>query len=151
MPTPHGTRGGPAFGADEARVVRRAPAQAPRPSRPVAAVDPAALPRRCETLAENDVRLRLEAHMPAPRRLLTLPHPSLAEERDRKDRKDTEPEPKPGEEQQPAAPAPDKEQPPQQQPKTPEPEQPARRRTPTPAEIWPPHRRPRKPGEARSA
>jgi hypothetical protein len=147
MPTPYGTRGGLAFGADEVRVVRRGPAaQAPRPFRPVVA-----LPRRCETLAGDDVRLRLEAHMPAPRRLPTLPHPSLAEERARKDRKDTEPEPKPGEEQQPAAPAPDKEQPPQQQPKTPEPEHPARRRTPTPAEIWPPHRRPRKPGEARGA
>jgi hypothetical protein len=38
--------------------------------------------RRCETLAENHVRLRLEAHMPAPRRLLHLPglteEPTLA-------------------------------------------------------------------------
>ncbi|MEC3996188.1 hypothetical protein VSR01_22785 [Actinacidiphila sp. DG2A-62] len=166
MPTPHGTRGGMAFSAEELRVLRRAlaevlhpsrgglaPALVPRPAeyvqdylRLAKAVDEAAaeggrlrtfalaelrryrealpgaaagylerlttalaggyvpgaddlaalrrlraqscaapehlrrtaLLHHCETLAENDVRLRLEAHMPAPRRLLTLP--ALADE-----------------------------------------------------------------------
>ncbi|WP_037912053.1 hypothetical protein [Actinacidiphila yeochonensis] len=36
-----------------------------------------ALLRRCETLAENDVRQRLEAHMRSDRRLLTLPPRSV--------------------------------------------------------------------------
>jgi len=103
-----------------------------------------AMLRRCETLAENDVRLRLEAHMPAPRRLLTLlpGRPALADE----------PRPKPGAKpdgnpaQQPKGnPAPKPETPPA-------PEEPGRR-TPTPAEIWPPNRRtpPGKPDQARSA
>jgi hypothetical protein len=91
-----------------------------------------AMLRRCETLAENDVRLRLEAHMPAPRRLLTLlpAHPALADEPEQK--------PKGKPEEKPETP--------------PAPEQPDRR-TPTPAEIWPPHRRPApgKPDQARSA
>ncbi|SEO78011.1 hypothetical protein SAMN05216267_104237 [Actinacidiphila rubida] len=84
--------------------------------------------RRCETLAENDVRLRLEAHMTAPRRLLTLP--GLADE----------PAPKPGPEPAPGpARAPDEK---------PEPGTPDKPRTPTPAEIWPPHRRTGKPDQA---
>lgn len=113
-----------------------------------------ALLRRCEILAENDVRLRLEAHMPEPRRLLTLlpPRPELADE--------PKPRPKPGQKpvqkpaqkpgqkpgQKPAEPAPTP------QPAAPpvEPEDPGRR-TPTPAEIWPPHRRRRKPEDALSA
>jgi hypothetical protein len=91
-----------------------------------------ALLRRCEILAENDVRQRLEAHMPAPRRLLTFPGPTrLAEE--------PKPAPAPRPKPAPAAPEP-----------APEPQDPGRR-TPTPAEIWPPHRRDRKPDEARSA
>ena len=91
-----------------------------------------ALLRRCETLAENDVRLRLEAHMHAPRRLLTLP--GLADEPAPK------PAPKPG-----PAPA----QAPEEKPKPAAPDKP---RTPTPAEIWPPHRRTTKPDQtARSA
>jgi hypothetical protein len=97
-----------------------------------------ALLRRCETLAEIDVRLRLEAHMPSPRRLPTLPVPALADE--------PEPSPKkPGDKpaEPPAAPERDK-------PAEPAPREPGRR-TPTPAEIWPPHRRHRKPDEARSA
>ncbi|HEY5833138.1 hypothetical protein [Streptomyces sp.] len=85
--------------------------------------------RRCETLAENDVRLRLEAHMPAPRRLLTLP--GLTEE--------PEPDQNPPSPQPPAQPGKDQPAPP-------------RRRTPTPAEIWPPHRRrTRRPDQARTA
>ncbi|MFC4036731.1 hypothetical protein ACFO3J_35630 [Streptomyces polygonati] len=220
MPTPHGTRGGMAFSADELRVVRRALAEVLHPSRSVSAPDvsrpaeyvqdylrlveavdetaheagrlraflldelrryrdalpggsvgylerldtalaggyvptpadlaalrqlrslPCAAPehlrrtallRQCETLAENDVRLRLEAPMPAPRRLLTLlpNRPALADE----------PEQKP------------KGNPPQKPETKPAPEEPARR-TPTPAEIWPPHRRPAAPGkpdQARSA
>ncbi|WP_333766926.1 hypothetical protein [Streptomyces sp. IBSBF 2435] len=82
-----------------------------------------ALLRHCENLADNDVRLRLEAHMPAPRRLLALPGPSAADERP-----DAEPAPKPA-----TPPAPG----------TPKPAEPdPGRRTPTPAEIWPPGRRP---------
>jgi hypothetical protein len=90
-----------------------------------------ALLRRCETLAENDVRLRLEAHMPAPRRLLTLP--GLADEPTPK------PAPKPG---------PGPSQKPEEKP---EPAAPDKPRTPTPAEIWPPHRRNRKPDQAAAA
>lgn len=89
--------------------------------------------------AENDVRQRLEAHMPAPRRLLTFPGvPRLADEP-----KPTPatPRPKPV----PAAPEPEHEPEPEPEPKKPG------RRTPTPAEIWPPHRRDRKPDQARSA
>jgi hypothetical protein len=97
-----------------------------------------ALLRRCETLAENDVRQRLEAHMPAPRRLLTLPLPAgpagatAAEPKPR-------PEPAPGAKPKPGT------RPPADDPRDPG------RRTPTPAEIWPPNRRDRKPDEARSA
>jgi hypothetical protein len=89
-----------------------------------------ALLRRCETLAENDVRLRLEAHMPASRRLLTLP--GLADE------PAPDPEPAPG-----PSPA---ERP---KPATPAAPQDPGRRTPTPAEIWPPRRR--GPGPDRTA
>ncbi|MCL2553967.1 MAG: hypothetical protein FWE75_17670 [Actinomycetia bacterium] len=90
----------------------------------------AVLLRRSETLAENDVRLRLEAHMTmtAPRRLLTLP--GLADEPNPK------PAPKPG---------PGPGQAPEEKPKPATPDKP---RTPTPAEIWPPHRRTRKPDQA---
>jgi hypothetical protein len=97
-----------------------------------------ALTRRCETLAENDVRLRLEAHMPEPRRLLTLLRPESAEPSPRPARK---PDQKPGQAPEPAT-----------KPVAPpvEPAEEPGRRTPTPAEIWPPHRRPRKP-EALSA
>ncbi|WP_405585701.1 hypothetical protein [Streptomyces sp. NBC_01190] len=226
MPTPHGTRGGIAFSADELRVVRRALAEVLHPSRSAAATavprpaayvqdylrltasldealheaarlhgfllddlrryrqalpgasagylerlaaalargylpvpddlaalrllrsQPCAAPehlrrtallRQCETLAENDVRLRLEAAMPAPRRLLTLlPSPVLADE--------------PKQPQQPQQPQRDAKKKPAQQPQTPPaPEEPGRR-TPTPAEIWPPNRRtPAKPDQARSA
>jgi hypothetical protein len=90
-----------------------------------------ALLRRCETLAEDDVRQRLEAHMPAPRRLLTLPRPAGAADEPR-------PGPTPAPKPEPAAPRPA------------DPRDPGRR-TPTPAEIWPPNRRDRKPEEARSA
>lgn len=88
-----------------------------------------AMLRRCETLAENDVRLRLEAHMPAPRRLLTLlpALPSLADE---------------------------PQQNPEKKPATPPVPQDPNRRTPTPAELWPPHRRnpgSGKPDQARNA
>ncbi|WUH91680.1 hypothetical protein OG900_17255 [Streptomyces sp. NBC_00433] len=85
-----------------------------------------ALLRHCEdlateNLADNGVPLRLEAHMPAPRRLLALPGTSAAGEGP-----DAEPEP----ENKPA-------------PGTPKPPAPdPGRRTPTPAEIWPPGRRP---------
>lgn len=86
-----------------------------------------ALLRHCENLADNDVRLRLEAHMPAPRRLLALPSTSAADEGP-----DAEPapesEPVPAKPPAPGAP----------KPAAPEPG----RRTPTPAEIWPPGRRP---------
>lgn len=78
-----------------------------------------ALLRHCEHLADNDVRPRLEAHMPAPRRLLALPGTSAADEGP-----DAEPKPRPK-----PAPA---------TPPAPDPG----RRTPTPAEIWPPGRRP---------
>lgn len=81
-----------------------------------------ALLRRCETLAENDVRLRLEAHMTAPRRLLALPGARLAAEPDPAEKKPAPKAPSP----QPPAPGQD----------------PARKRPPTPAEIWPPGRRP---------
>ncbi|MFI0900739.1 hypothetical protein [Streptomyces sp. NPDC020983] len=188
MPTPHGTRGGLAFSADEVRTLRRALAESrsaecaalaaavadaageaaalraflraelrryrealpgaaagymerlaaavgdghlPGPEdlsalRRLRAQAPAgpeherrtALLRRCENLAVNDdVRQRLEAHMPAPRRLLTLPGPSAADQ--------PKPAPKPG----PGAPRPASPQPPAPEPG---------RRTPTPAEIWPP-------------
>lgn len=83
------------------------------------------LRRHCEDLAEIDVRERLEAPMPAPRRLLTLPGPSAAEP-------DSEPKPKPK-----PGPAPK----PAPEPK-PDPDPEPGRRTPTPAEIWPPNRRP---------
>lgn len=53
-----------------------------------------ALLRHCENLADNDVRLRLEAHMPAPRRLLALPGPSAADERP-EPKPDAEPAPEP--------------------------------------------------------
>lgn len=86
-----------------------------------------ALLRRCENLADNDVRLRLEAHMPAPRPVLALSGPSAADERPGP-KPDAEPAPKP-----PAPPAPGA-------PKPAEPD--PGRRTPTPAEIWPPGRRP---------
>ncbi|WNI17094.1 hypothetical protein [Actinacidiphila sp. ITFR-21] len=240
MPTPHGTRGGMAFSAEELRVVRRALAEVLHPSRSAAVpavprpaeyvkdclrlaaaiaeaeweaerlsafllaelrryrdalpggsagylerLDAAladgyvpgpddlaalrrlrstacaapehlrrtALLRRCETLAENDVRPRLEVHMPAPRRLLTLlparpspAQPSLADE----------PRPKPEGEpaEQPRPPrAPRPPQTPQTPPNPADPADPGRR-TPTPAEIWPPHRRrpaPGRPDQARSA
>jgi hypothetical protein len=91
-----------------------------------------ALLRRCETLAEHDVRQRLEAHMPAPRRLLSLPALRLADE------------PKP-------APAPGPRAPRAPRPADPDDPQDPGRRTPTPAEIWPPHRRGRTPDQARSA
>ncbi|MYS24918.1 hypothetical protein GA0115240_17134 [Streptomyces sp. DvalAA-14] len=93
-----------------------------------------ALLRHCETLAENDVRLRLEAPMPAPRRLLALLPNTPAAAAD-------EPEQKP------------KGNPPQKPETEPAPQDPGRR-TPTPAELWPPHRRtpaPGKPDQARSA
>lgn len=99
--------------------------------------------RRCEALADHDVRLRLEAHMPAPRRLLPLPGPALAEP----------PAEEPGKEpEQPdQSPAPKPEEPrPQPQPQ-PHPRPKPGRRTPTPAEIWPPHRRPHHPPQSRSA
>lgn len=103
-----------------------------------------AILRRCETLAENHVRTRLEAHMPAPRRLLTLP--GLADEPAPEPKPKPKPAPKPG--PVPASPEPG------DKPAPDAPDEPAapRRRTPTPAEIWPPHRRDRRPGEsARSA
>ncbi|WP_328467643.1 hypothetical protein [Streptomyces sp. NBC_00448] len=98
-----------------------------------------ALLRRCETLAENDVRQRLEAHMPAPRRLLTLPLPAAATAAGAADDPKPRPAPTPGAKPKPATP------PPAAEPRDPG------RRTPTPAEIWPPNRRDRKPDEARSA
>ncbi|WP_202235338.1 hypothetical protein [Actinacidiphila reveromycinica] len=103
-----------------------------------------ALLHRCETLAENDVRQRLEAHMPAPRRLLSLPlpAPAAAGEGDR-------PKPRPAPAPAPA-PAPGGKPKPAAPPPAAEPRDPGRR-TPTPAEIWPPRRRDRKPDEARSA
>jgi hypothetical protein len=102
-----------------------------------------ALLHRCETLAENDVRQRLEAHMPAPRRLLPLPLPAAVPAPAPRAAGDTDqpkprPVPAPGAKPKPAAPPPA------------EPREPGRR-TPTPAEIWPPRRRDRKPDEARSA
>ena len=97
---------------------------------------------RCETLAENDVRLRLEAHMPAPRRLLALAGPNAAAADPEPDerpgtapRPATEPSPAP-----PAEPGPDPDADPATEP-APDPG----RRTPTPAEIWPPGRRPAPP------
>jgi len=96
-----------------------------------------ALLRHSETLAENDVRQRLEAHMPAPRRLLSLPALRLADE----------PKPAPAPAPGPRTPRPD----PEQEPAGPEEPQDPGRRTPTPAEIWPPHRRGRRPDQARSA
>ncbi len=220
MPTPHGTRGGIAFSADEVRVLRRAltevlspvrgapvaelptPAArrrakvvAPRPAdhlrdcrRLAAALDAAvqeagrlrvfllaepgrtAPPRHRDTLVDNDVRQRLEAHMPAPRRLPTLPGrpqcpvcpdaPALADEPEHKPKPGPKPTPgpvAPKPQQKPAPRAPQQE--PEPAPKAPEPgkepekepEQPPRRRTPTPAEIWPPRRRERKPDQGRSA
>jgi hypothetical protein len=79
------------------------------------------LRHRCEDLAEIDVRERLEAPMPAPRRLLTLPGPSAAEP---DPARPADPKPKPGPEPKP------------------DPDPDPGRRTPTPAEIWPPNRRP---------
>ncbi|NJP47899.1 hypothetical protein [Actinacidiphila epipremni] len=75
-----------------------------------------------ENLAHADVPPRLEAHMPAPRRLFTFPGPSAAEP----DSAPRQPAPKPGPKPAPPAPEPG-------------------RRTPTPAEIWPPNRRPTPP------
>lgn len=98
-----------------------------------------ALLRRCETLAENDVRQRLEAHMPAPRRLLTLPLPATAPAVAAGDADKPKPRPVPAAKPKPGTP------PPPAEPRDPG------RRTPTPAEIWPPNRRDRKPDEARSA
>lgn len=73
------------------------------------------------------VRERLEAPMPAPRRLVTLPGPSAAEP-------DSAPKPAP----KPGPNKPEAPKPAPAEPSAPEPE----RRTPTPAEIWPPGRRP---------
>jgi hypothetical protein len=128
--------GGYVPGADDLAALRRLRAQscaAPEHLRRTA------LLHHCETLAENDVRLRLEAHMPAPRRLLTLPaladEPAPAPSPEPADKPAGEPDQRPG---RPAAPA------------TPAPPAPGRR-TPTPAEIWPPNRRHPKPDQARSA
>jgi hypothetical protein len=93
--------------------------------------------RRCETLAENDVRQRLEAHMPAPRRLLALPGPNAAADTPEPEEKPAT-APRPGTAPSPA-PAPDPESP------GTEPAPDPGRRTPTPAEIWPPGRRPAPP------
>jgi hypothetical protein len=93
-----------------------------------------ALLRRCEILAENDVRLRLEAHMTTSRRLLALPGARSA---DPAEKPVPTPAPSPG----PGRPAP-----------VPDPAAP--KRPPTPAEIWPPGRKPAAPkrdDEARSA
>jgi hypothetical protein len=136
------------------RLLRAQPAGTPEHHRRTA------LLRHCESLAENDVRLRLEAHMPAPRRLLALPGPSAADKPvpqplptpgpkprpkpgpDSSPEPDSAPQsrpepPKPATEPEPAAPP---------QPGAPKPAEPAEpdpgRRTPTPAEIWPPGRRP---------
>jgi hypothetical protein len=96
-----------------------------------------ALLRRCETLAENDVRQRLEAHMPAPRRLLALPGPNAAADTPEPEEKPAT-APRPGTAPSPA-PAPDPDGP------GTEPAPDPGRRTPTPAEIWPPGRRPAPP------
>jgi hypothetical protein len=133
--------------------------------------------RRCEILAENDVRLRLEAHMPAPRRLLPLRGPVLAEppaeEPAQEPDRPNEPN-KPDETDKPGRPAkepgepertdqPDRTPPAEPEEPRPQPEPRPRprpqpkpkpapgRRTPTPAEIWPPHRRPHRPPQSRSA
>ncbi|MEW2522271.1 hypothetical protein [Actinacidiphila alni] len=100
-----------------------------------------ALLRRCEILAENDVRLRLEAHMTTSRRLLTLPGARTAAESAAAEPAEKKPAPAPS--PAPASPA---------GPGSPAPAAP--KRPPTPAEIWPPHRKPaapKPPGEARSA
>lgn len=145
-----------AFSADELRVLRRALAEVLHPSRTAALAAPSAAPaahrpaaehvqdylrlagavddavqeagRLRAFLADNDVRLRLEAHMPAPRRLLALPGTSAADDPDAEPAR--KPVPRPGPAAPPAPGAP--------KPSAPEPG----RRTPTPAEIWPPGRRP---------
>jgi hypothetical protein len=112
-----------------------------------------ALLRRCEILAENDVRLRLEAHMTPSRRLLTLPGARSAMTADPVEGFAADPNGKPDGKPAPApAPAPG----PRQPAPAPVPDPAAPRRPPTPAEIWPPGRKPaapeRQPGEdARSA
>ncbi|WP_225848115.1 hypothetical protein [Streptomyces sp. HPF1205] len=106
-----------------------------------------ALLRRCEILADHDVRLRLEAHMPAPRRLPTPPPvPALAEPPAEEPGK----EPNKEQERPEESPAPEPEEP-RPQPHRPRPRPEPGRRTPTPAEIWPPHRRPHHPPKSRSA
>lgn len=89
--------------------------------------------RRCENLAGNDVRLRLEAHMTVPRRLIALPGARLSAVPEPAERPAPAPSPAP----RPASPESD----------------PAKKRPPTPAEIWPPGRRPapQREDEARSA
>lgn len=91
---------------------------------------------RCENPADNpadnDVRPRLEAHMPAPRRLLSLPGTAADSAADSA----AEPGAEPGRKPVPTPAAPPA-------PGAPEPADPEPgRRTPTPAEIWPPGRRP---------
>jgi hypothetical protein len=117
-------------GPDDLAALRRLRAQ---PSGTPEHLRRTALLHRCETLAENDVRQRLEAHMPAPRRLLTLP--GLADEPAPK----PAPGPAPGGKPKPGG---------QPSPQTPEEPQDPGRKTPTPAEIWPPHRRAPKPDQA---
>jgi hypothetical protein len=93
-----------------------------------------ALLRRCEILAENDVRLRLEAHMTTSRRLLALPGARSSAAAD-----PAKPSPAPKPPEPAPSPGPD----------------PTPKRPPTPAEIWPPGRKPAAPKqeeeEARSA
>ncbi|MFJ4411938.1 hypothetical protein [Streptomyces sp. NPDC088910] len=124
-------------GADDLAALRRlraAPSGTPEYRRRTA------LLRRCETLAENDVRLRLEAHMTTSRRLLALPGARSATAADPAEKK-----PSPAPSPRPKSPAPSP---------SPGPGEGAPKRPPTPAEIWPPGRKPAAPkrdDEARSA
>lgn len=106
-------------GADDLAALRRlraVPSGTPEYQRRTATL------RRCEILAENDVRLRLEAHMTTSRRLIALPGARSSAAADPAEKPSPAPAPKP------PAPGPGSD--------------PAPKRPPTPAEIWPPGRKP---------
>jgi hypothetical protein len=97
--------------------------------------------RRCEHLAELDVRARLEARIPAPAQPCGNPSAGRARLRALPGGRAAADDPKPGPKPEPKAPP--------AEPAAPEPGEP-KRKVPTPAEIFPPRRRAPQPPEERA-
>jgi hypothetical protein len=97
--------------------------------------------RRCEHLAELDVRARLEARIPAPAQPCGTPATGRARLRALPGGRSAADDPKPGPKPEPKSPP--------TEPAAPEPGE-EKRKVPTPAEIFPPRRRTPPPPEERA-